>query len=104
MNNEPVAWMDGEGGFYHNDDYEVCKEHNIANDLIPLYTHPVSQYKAITNTKIEPTVVSYTHPVKELTDEEILEELLIPKSEWDSYKAHHCLKQIRAILRKASEK
>ena len=25
-------------------------------------THPVSQYKAITNTKIEPTVVSYTHP------------------------------------------
>ena len=35
--------------------------------------HPVSQYKAITNTKIEPTVVSYTHPVKELTDEEIEE-------------------------------
>ena len=34
---------------------------------------PVSQYKAITNTKIEPTVVSYTHPVKELTDEEIEE-------------------------------
>ena len=31
-------------------------------------THPVSQYKAITNTKIEPTVVSYTHPVKELTE------------------------------------
>jgi hypothetical protein len=46
----------------------------------------------------------YTHPAKTLTDEEILEELLIPKSEWDSYKAHHCLKQIRAILKKASEK
>ena len=30
-----------------------------------------SPYKAITNTKIEPTVVSYTYPVKELTDEEI---------------------------------
>ena len=68
--NEPVAWMDGEGGFYHNDDYEVCKEHNIADDLIPLYTHPVSQYKAITNTKIEPTVVSYTYPVKELPTKE----------------------------------
>ena len=26
-------------------------------------THPVNPYKAITNTKIEPTVVSYTHPV-----------------------------------------
>ena len=45
----------------------------------------------------------HTHPVKELTDEEILEELLIPKSEWGSYKAYHCLKQIRAILRKAQK-
>ena len=43
MNNEPVAWMDGEGGFYHNDDYEVCKEHNISDDLIPLYTHPAKE-------------------------------------------------------------
>ena len=34
---------------------------------------PVNPYKAITDTKIEPTVVSYTHPVKELTDEEIKE-------------------------------
>ena len=42
--------------------------------------------------------------LKQLTDEEILQELLIPKSEWDSYKAYHCLKQIRAILRKAQEK
>ena len=33
--------------------------------------HPVNSYQSITNTKIEPTVVSYTHPVKELTDEEI---------------------------------
>ena len=47
MNNEPVAWMDGEGGFYHNDDYEVCKEHNIADDLIPLYTHPVKDLEDI---------------------------------------------------------
>ena len=30
-----------------------------------LYTHPVNPYQSITNTKIEPTVVSYTHPVKE---------------------------------------
>ena len=71
MNNEPVAWMDGEGGFYHNDDYEVCKEHNIADDLIPLYTHPVNPYQSITNTKIEPTVVSYTHPVKEMSETRI---------------------------------
>jgi hypothetical protein len=54
--------------------------------------------------QIKDWIPLYIHPVKELTDEEILEELLIPKSEWNSYKAHHCLKQIRAILRKASEK
>ena len=26
-------------------------------------THPANPYQSITNTKIEPTVVSYTHPV-----------------------------------------
>ena len=41
---------------------------------------------------------------RELSDEEILEELLIPKSDWEGYKAQVCLKQIRAILKKASEK
>ena len=65
MNNEPVAWMSVElNGRTVLATYEF-------ETAIPLYTHPVSQYKAITNTKIEPTVVSYTHPVKELTDEEI---------------------------------
>ena len=33
--------------------------------------HKENPYKAITNTKIEPTVVSYTHPAKELTDSEL---------------------------------
>ena len=62
---------------------------------------PVSKYKAITNTKIEPTVVSYTHPVKELTDEEI---------NWLA-KAYSTMEGelnapafARAILRKAQEK
>ena len=70
-------------------------------------THPVSQYKAITNTKIEPTVVSYTHPVKELTDEEIEEfEHLIAKA-FDfstQIKVVGLDRIIRAILRKAQEK
>ena len=62
-------------------------------------THPVSQYKAITNTKIEPTVVSYTHPVKELTDEEI-------KScwNWETDCQEWAIEFARAILRKAQEK
>ena len=61
--NEPVAWV--------NKDESGLSFKNHGGGWEPLYTHPVSQYKAITNTKIEPTVVSYTHPVKELTDEEI---------------------------------
>ena len=33
--------------------------------------HKENPYKAITNTKIEPTVVSYTHPIKELSETRI---------------------------------
>ena len=63
--------------------------------------HKENPYKAITNTKIEPTVVSYTHPVKELTDEEI-------KSVYGEYfDVENCdwlhLQCIQAILRKAQE-
>ena len=81
MNNEPVAWMDGEGGFYHNDDYEVCKEHNIADDLIPLYTHPV----------------------KELTDEKITE---IAKEILKDYKNfhHYQIDFARAVIKEVSGK
>ena len=72
------------------------------HDVIPLYTHPVSQYKAITNTKMEPTVVSYTHPV-ELTDEEILQVhsqiMEDSKGQLPPY-----VEFARAILRKAQEK
>jgi hypothetical protein len=89
MNNEPVAWMDGEGGFYHNDDYEVCKEHNIADDLIPLYTHPV-----------------------ELTDKEIIEQANHLADGWFSNKfekgifitEEKLVDLVKAILRKAQEK
>ena len=59
--------------------------------------HKENPYKAITNTKIEPTVVSYTHPVKELTDEEIKE--LAHQHRWNGD-----VDFARAILRKAQEK
>jgi hypothetical protein len=80
MNNEPVAWID-------------------PRELDMTVSTSVTK-----NKQFDTDIPLYTHPAKTLTDEEILEELLIPKSEWDSYKAHHCLKQIRAILRKAQEK
>ena len=96
MNNEPVAWMLVDASW--ND---FCRYSSYPSEgAIPLYTHPVSQYKAITNTKIEPTVVSYTHPA-ELTDEEI---------NWLA-KAYSTMEGelnapafARAILRKAQEK
>ena len=66
--------------------------------------HKENPYKAITNTKIEPTVVSYTHPVKELTDEEIT----ICMGSLPKYNSEIVDEDLvnfaRAILRKASEK
>ncbi len=77
--NKPVAWMDKETGcfVYSQYDYEDLDEHG-KDGLIPLYTHPV----------------------KELTDAEIME----------SCHAYHYtynpdyLGFAREILRKASEK
>ena len=86
--------------------------------------HKENPYKAITNTKIEPTVVSYSYPVKEqdtdcqyckqgcircdarkqLTDEEISQvykEVSEPFGEKRLYEIHVFA---RAILRKAQEK
>ena len=126
MKNEPVAWMDGEGGFYHNDDYEVCKEHNIADDLIPLYTHPVKELHlslqkskqtgellAVTYTDDEHRIVEVLWqrpPVKELTDED--RSMLIRTLKWSEdllREAGHGgavsdVQDCLMILRKAQEK
>ena len=91
--NKPVAWMSKKG---------ILSYVNDMGFTIPLYTHPVNPYQSITNTKIEPTVVSYTHPVKELTDEEIIkvyEDMLGVASAKGS-----AIDFARAILRKAQEK
>ena len=71
MNNEPVAWMDY---LEHSDVYDL----NVSGRGIPLYTHPV----------------------KELTDEEILE--ICDLGEW--HKDEFAINFARAILRKAQEK
>ena len=91
-NNKPVAWMSKKG---------ILSYVNDMGFTIPLYTHSVNPYQSITNTKIEPTVVSYTHPVKELTAEEINEivwqqNLLLGNDDLRKF--------ARAILRKAQEK
>ena len=71
MNNEPVAWMSNGKEFY--------VQKNYCPDFIPLYTHPV----------------------KELTNEEITDvfvECLLPEGEFEEHEF------ARAILRKAHEK
>ena len=77
MNNEPVAYVDP----IWMDRPDLVMSHQLEigklfartqfTNYVPLYTHPANPYKSITNTKIEPTVVSYTHPVKELTPQEV---------------------------------
>jgi len=74
MNHEPVAWTDGNGHYFDkNSSFPV-------DDLIPLYTHPVI----------------------ELTDEEIAEvfDNTFKVRDFEDY----FLKFARAILRKAQEK
>jgi len=93
MKNEPVAW-------YNADDSSLSFK-NHGGGWQPLYTHPANPYQSITNTKIEPTVVSYTHPVKELTDEEIV--WLWCDCEKTGTGATY-INFARAILRKAQEK
>jgi len=81
MENKPVAWKSTLQTDWYISNEKMIEGKYDANYWMPLYTTP-----------------------RELSNEEILEELLIPKSEWDSYKAQVCLKQVRAILKKASEK
>jgi len=76
MNNEPVAWMDEINTFVLDTDYKQFPK-SLQNGMIPLYTHPV----------------------KELTDEEIKE--VITEHEWYSWTLEQFAK---AILKKASEK
>ena len=72
MNNEPVAWII-DASMTDCDDNFIWNTGNYPDwqvkDWIPLYTHPVNPYQSITDTKIEPTVVSYTNPVKELDED-----------------------------------
>ena len=77
MNNEPVAWMETYKGEPNNLDWDKSNLNygSEFHDVVPLYTHPV----------------------KELTDEEILE--VIKERETTSY-----MNFARAILRKTQEK
>ena len=82
MNNEPVAWMSNEYSVCSKEAYQTLSENARSWYPIPLYTHPV----------------------KELTDEEI-EELQIQHTEKGHFADTLNVKNFaRAILRKAQEK
>ena len=77
MNNEPVAWID-------------------PKELDMTVSTSVTK-----NKQFDGDIPLYTHPVKELTDEEITEvfvECMLPYGEFDEHEF------ARAILRKAQEK
>ena len=103
--NEPVAWTDGKGNYFDKNSFFPV------DDLIPLYTHPVSKAKdRFSNYEsicLQCGTTIYK-PFKELTDEKI-------EQTWQksnevigkmglTYVREIILPFARAILRKASEK
>ena len=78
MNNKPVAWTDGKGNYFDKNSFFPV------DDLTPLYTHPV----------------------KELTDGEIIaiaNQCLVGATAWHNPDLDP-IEFARAILRKAQEK
>jgi hypothetical protein len=99
MNNEPVAWMSQGGDVTRSKDYFV--EMGFTN-LIPLYTHPVKELTAQEVMEQTHRKISEAHwKVKELTDEEI-EDLASYAGENPT--KYDMIDFARAILRKAQEK
>ena len=106
MNNEPVAYVDNV--WINRPDLardlgigQMFSRCQLSDHQIPLYTHPVKeQDESFDRTASHMAGEYVSHPVKELTDEEIL-------GCWVEEFAGNALPSIdfaRAILRKASEK
>jgi hypothetical protein len=84
MNNEPVAWI---------------------VDGVITYSNDIAQ--GISEESGKPIIPLYTHPVKELTDEEILSLTGFKDNPYDifiEYEKEDLIEFARAILRKAQEK
>lgn len=78
MNNKPVAWMDEINTFSLDKDYQQFPK-SLQHGMIPLYTHPV----------------------KELTDEEIKE---VIRKHWNKeYGNRNMLTLCKAVLKEAKK-
>jgi flagellar biosynthesis/type III secretory pathway protein FliH len=115
MNNEAVAWIDPKE-LDMDVSTSVTKNKQFESD-IPLYVQPQKYCPSENNeayekgfidgmakqrdSKVQQMVEGYTHPVKELTDEEIAQE-------WSKFYPDvfhtHLIDFARAILRKAQGK
>jgi hypothetical protein len=100
MNNEPVAWMRENEAWEGK--YNFSKEKPPAYpNAIPLYTHPVKEQD--TDCQYCKQGCIRCDARKQLTDEEIIEELkLLPQL--ISMEDEDFINFARAILRKAQEK
>jgi hypothetical protein len=87
MNNEPVAWLSQGGDVSRSADYF---EEMGFKDLIPLYTHPV---KELTDEEIEGWIVAWA--------KDLYGSLYVEPTEHQRTMA---IKMAKAILRKAQEK
>jgi hypothetical protein len=117
MNNEPVAWIDPKE-LDMDVSTSVTKNKQFESD-IPLYVQPQKYCPSENNeayekgfidgmakqrdSKVQQMVEGYTHPVKELTDEEIRHIQAICHLKDVGYD-NFIMRFARAILRKAQEK
>ena len=99
--------MDDLDTWFTDEDYQNLDD-LLKKDMFPLYTHPVNpKYDPETG---EPLIDGYPlfsglpHPVKELTDEEIIEiGLLTTDPRFSHIESPLLLEFARAILRKAQK-
>jgi hypothetical protein len=98
--NEPVAWM-VDGVLFNSLGAALNISFDIEQPCIPLYTHPVKELTAQEVMEQTHRNISEAHwKAKTLTDEEITDvfvECMLPYGEFDEHEF------ARAILKKASE-
>jgi hypothetical protein len=113
MNNEPVAWMvkNRDSGIGYVQTEEPTRTDKVANEYLPLYTHPANEYKPNQTLECSFNLAGFKPPAKTLTDEEI--ESWITEWAKDLYGTLYveptdhqrtmAIKMARAILKKASD-
>jgi len=114
MNNEPVAWWakNRNTGIGYVQISKPTRMDKVANEYLPLYTHPAKEYKPNQTLECSFDLAGFKPPAKTLTDEEIEEVFRTVEQDFaltESKKSDGGWRNFpvelgRAILRKAQEK